>query len=166
MYCPNCGAESIVGLNYCKHCGGNLSEAAQPVSPPPARNALAAFILAAATVSIVLGGLGIVFSQALALIGPQPPGWVPPVHDAVAVAGMMVLFGSTTIALVTLMLIKLFARVMGFGSGADKPTRRAKTFVPAPNVAQLPAPPIPMRSVTEHTTRNFEPSVYQQDASE
>jgi hypothetical protein len=166
MYCPNCGAESTFGLNYCKHCGGNLFEATQPVSPPPARNALAAFILAAATVGIVLGGLGIVFSEALSLIGPQPPGLVPPVHDAVAVAGMMVLFGTTTIALVTLMLIKLFTRVMGFGPAEDRPTRRAKTFVPGQNVAQLQPPPIPMRSVTEHTTRNFEPRVYQRDTSE
>jgi len=133
---------------------------------PPARNALAAFILAAATVGLVLGGLGIVFTQALTLIGPQPPGWAPPVHDAVAVAGMMVIFGSTTIGLVTLMLIKLFTRVMGFGSSSDRPSRRAKTFVPPKNVAQLQPPPIPMRSVTEHTTRNFEPRVYQRDTSE
>jgi hypothetical protein len=166
MYCPNCGTESTFGLNYCKHCGGNLSDTAQPVPAPPARNTLAAFILAAATVGIVLGGLGIVFTQALALVGPQPPGWAPPVHDAVAVAGIMVLLGTTTIALVTMMLIKLFARVMGFTSAADKPTRRAQTFVPAHNVGQLPAPPIPMRSVTEHTTRNFEPSVYRRDTSE
>ena len=120
MYCPNCGAESTFGLNYCKHCGGNLSDAAQQ-APPPARNVLAALILAAATLGIVLGGLGIVFSSALSLIGPQPPGYAAPVQDSVAVAGMMVLFGSATIGIVSLMLIKLFSRMMGFGSSADGP---------------------------------------------
>ncbi len=166
MYCPNCGAESTFGLNYCKHCGGNLSDTTQAAAPPPAKNILAALILAAATVAIVLGGLGIVFTHALSVIGPQPPGFSPPVHDAVVVAGMMVLFGSAAIVFSTLMLIKLFSRVMGFGSVSDKPARTAKTFQPGQRLPQIPAPPIAMQSVTEHTTRNFEPSVYQRDTSE
>jgi hypothetical protein len=166
MYCPNCGTESILGLNYCKHCGGNLSETTQSTSPPVTRNVLAALILAAATVAIVLGGLAIVFTYTLSLIGPQPPGFTPPVHDAVAVAGMMVLFGSAAIVFSTLMLIKLFSRVMGFDSVTDKTTRRSKTVLPGPKVAQIPAPPIAMQSVTEHTTRNFEPRVYERATRE
>jgi hypothetical protein len=166
MYCPNCGAESTFGLNYCKHCGGNLTDATQSSAAPPARNIVAALILAAATLGIVLGGLAIVFTFTLSLIGPQPPGFAPPVHDAIAVAGMMVLFGSAAIVFSTLMLIKLFSRVMGFDSVTDKTARRWKTFLSGPNVAQIPAPPIAMQSVTEHTTRNFEPRVYQRDTHE
>lgn len=164
MYCPNCGAESTFGLNYCKHCGGSLSDAPQQ-APPPARNVLPALILAAATLGIVLGGLGIVFSSALSLIGPQPPGYAP-LQNAVAVAGMMVLFGSATVGLVSLMLIKLFSRMMGFGSAADKPVRPPRTFVPEQRVPQIQAPPISMQSVTEHTTRNFEPRVRRRDTNE
>lgn len=164
MYCPNCGMESTFGLNYCKHCGGNLSEAQS--AAPPTRNTSAALILAAATVAIVLGGLGIVFSGALSLIGPQPTGFVPPVHDAVVVAGMMVIFGSATIGLVSLMLIKLFSRMMGLAAAPDKSARPAKAFVPQQRMSQIPPLPIAMQSVTEHTTRNFEPRVYQRDTSE
>jgi hypothetical protein len=166
MYCPNCGAESTFGLNYCKHCGGNLSETTQSISPPAPRNVLAAVVLAAATVAIVLGGLAIVFTHALSLIGPQPPGFTTPAHDAVVVAGMMVLFGSAAIVFSSLMLIKLFSRVMGFGSVPDKPARTQRTFQPGQKLSQIPAPPIAMQSVTEHTTRNFEPRVYQRDTSE
>lgn len=166
MYCPNCGAESTSGLNYCKRCGGNLSETTQPAPSPPARNVLAALILAAATVGIVLGGLGIMFTHALALVGPQPPGYSPPVHDAEVIAGMMVLFGSAAIVLSTLMLIKLFSRVMGFSSGTEKPPRSARAFVPEQRAAQIPAQPISMQSVTEHTTRNFEPRMHQRDTRE
>jgi hypothetical protein len=165
MYCPKCGAESTFGLNYCKHCGGNLFDTTQSAAPP-AKNILAALILAAATVAIVLGGLGIVFSEALSLIGPQPTGFVPPVHDSVVVAGMMVIFGSATIGLVSLMLIKLFSRMMGYSSVSDKPSRPARTFVPEQRVPQIPAPPIAVQSVTEHTTRNFEPRAYQRNTSE
>lgn len=163
MYCPNCGAESTFGLNYCKHCGGSLSDAPQQ-APPPARNVLAALILAAATLGIVLGGLGIVFSAALSLIGPQPPGYAP-LQNSAAIAGMMVLFGSATVGLVSLMLIKLFSRMMGFGSAADKPVRQPRTFVPEQRVPQIQAP-ISMQSVTEHTTRNFEPRVRRRDTNE
>jgi hypothetical protein len=165
MYCPNCGAESTFGLNYCKHCGGNLVEGQQQ-SAPPARNVFAALILALATTGIVLGGLAIVFSFALDLIGPQPPGIAPPVHDAVVVAGMMVLFGSAAVILSTFLLIKLFARVMGFSSVTERPGGRAKALPVGQRVAQIPAPPASMHSVTEHTTRNFEPRVYQRDTSE
>lgn len=165
MYCPNCGAESTFGLNYCKRCGGNLSDTTQPAAPPT-KNILAALILAAATVAIVLGGLGIVFNETLSLIGPQVPGFAPPVHDAVAVAGMMVIFGSLTVGLVALMLIKLFSRVMGFGSETGKHAPQVKAFTPQQHPAQISAPPIAVQSVTEHTTRNFEPRVYQRDTRE
>jgi hypothetical protein len=133
---------------------------------PAARNTLAALILAAATVAIVLGGLGIVFTHALSVIGPQPPGFSAPVHDAAVVAGMMVLFGSAAILFSTFMLIKLFSRVMGFGSVSEKPARTAKAFQPALRPPQISGPPIGMQSVTEHTTRNFDPRVYHRDASE
>jgi hypothetical protein len=166
MYCPNCGAESTLGLNYCKHCGGNLAEGTAQQPATPARNIFAALILAAATTGIVLGGLAIVFSFALDLIGPQPPGYAPPVHDAIVVAGMMVMFGSAAIILATFLLIKLFVRVMGFSSIPERSGGRAKALPVAQRVSQISAPPASMQSVTEHTTRNFEPRVYQRDTSE
>lgn len=138
MYCPNCGMESTFGLNYCKHCGGNLSEAQS--AAPPTRNTSAALILAAATVAIVLGGLGIVFSGALSLIGPQPTGFVPPVHDAVVVAGMMVIFGSATIGLVSLMLIKVVFAHDGLSCGSRQISSAGQGFrTSAENVADTAA---------------------------
>jgi hypothetical protein len=165
MYCPSCGAESTFGLNYCKHCGGNLSEPSQ-TAQPPTRNTLAAFILAAATVAIVLGGLAIVFTQTLALVGPQPPGYTQPVSDSMTIGGMMVFFGSSAIVLVSLMLIKLFSRVMGYGFAVEKPSRRVASIPPQQRSPQIQAPPIVVSSVTEHTTRNFDPRVFQRDTSE
>ena len=166
MYCPNCGAEATFGLNYCKHCGGNLSETVQTTAPPANRNTVAALILAASTVAIVLGGLGIVFTHTLGLVGPQPPGFSQPVSDSMTIAGLMVLCGSSAIVLVSLMLIRLFSRVMGFGSEAGKQVQGARNFTPQQRIPQIPAPPSVVSSVTEHTTRNFEPRVFQRDTSE
>ncbi len=161
MYCPNCGAEATLGFKYCKRCGGNLTETAQmsmPVAPPP-RNTFAALFLAIAIIAITLGGLGIVFTHVLDLIGPSPPGFSAPVHDAVVVAGLMVMFGTVTIGLVIFLLVKLFTRVMGLApvSAQDK-----KHAVNDYRPAQLATPPAVISSVTEHTTRTFRPPVYEE----
>ena len=166
MYCPNCGVQSTFGLLYCKHCGSNLSEEAQLSSPPASRNTMAALILALATVAIMLGGLGIVFTNALALVGSQAPGLSQPAAGAVRVGAIMVIFGSSAIVLVALMLIQLFSRVMGFGSAAEKPSGSAKRSRLRQEIPQILAPPIVVSSVTEHTTRNFEPRMYQNDTRE
>ena len=74
----------------------------------------------------------------------------------------MVLFGSSRVVLVALMLIQLFSRMMGFGSPNEKSPRRTKGVVS--QRPQIPAPPIVVSSVTEHTTRNFTPPrAYQRD---
>jgi hypothetical protein len=162
MYCPNCGAESTVGFKYCKRCGGNLTETAQAGAPvvQSAKSTVAAMVLAVATVAIALGGLGITFTHALSLIGPSPPGYSAPVQDASVIAGMVVAFGSATVAFIAFLLIGLFSRVMGLPSASEP---RPKIKKPAANEykpAQLPSPPPSVASVTEHTTRTFRPPVY------
>ena len=165
MFCPNCGAESTLGLNYCKHCGSNLSDTTQP-GEHGSRNVLAALILAGATVALVLGGLAIVLNHALMILSPEPTGNGLSSKDATATAGMIVCFGSAAIVLTTLMLIRLFSRVMGFGSVSGKPARTVATPQSAPRASQIPAPPIVIPSVTEHTTRNFEPRIRRRGTSE
>jgi len=166
MYCPNCGSESTFGLNYCKHCGGNLSESSQAAAPPAARNTPAAVILAIATLGLVRGGLGIVFGSALTLVGSQPEGFSAPAAGVEKVGMMMVVFGCSAVVLVALMLIRLFYRVMGFGAEPERPKRIAKLLPNRQHAAQIQAPPTVVSSVTEHTTRNFDPRIYQRDTSE
>lgn len=162
MYCPNCGAESPLGFKYCKRCGGNLTETTQTSLPavPPPRNTLAALFLAIATIAITLGGLGIIFTSVLELIGPSPPGFTAPVHDAIAVAGLMVIFGTVTIGLVIFLLAKLFARVMGLAPTHNNAAQGQKNVAGHYQPAQLNPPPAAVSSVTEHTTRTFRHPAY------
>jgi hypothetical protein len=118
---------------------------------------MAAFFLAVATVAITLGGLGIVFTSVLDLVRPAPPGFSQPMHDAAFIAAMMVAFGTVTISLVVFLLVKLFARVMGFAPANNE---SKKPVVSGYQPAQLAAPPAAVSSVTEHTTRTFRPPVY------
>ncbi|HKP85273.1 MAG TPA: hypothetical protein VJZ26_04205 [Blastocatellia bacterium] len=130
-----------------------------PPAPSP-RSTVSTLALAAAMVAITLGGLGIVFTTALSLIAPAPPGFSPPVQDASVVAGMMVAFGSATVAFIAFMLIKVFARIMGLPPAPDSGARLKKPFGYHYRFGQLPSPPEGISSVTEHTTRNFRPPVH------
>ncbi|HEY9232741.1 MAG TPA: hypothetical protein VIS78_11365 [Blastocatellia bacterium] len=146
-------------MRYCKQCGLNLMDGTQPAAPaaPAApKMGVAAWPLALATVAITLGGLGIVFTHAFDLMR-MFPGEVR-TGEATPVAIIMLVFGSLTIFGVVAMLMRLFGnlimpRVHGHAAKGD----RAMSAAP---LVQLPAPPSSVGSVTEHTTRNFEPSVY------
>ncbi|HJQ22661.1 MAG TPA: hypothetical protein VKA60_02015 [Blastocatellia bacterium] len=157
MYCPNCAAEHVYGLRYCKQCGTNLLDGPQPAPPaPPAPKTIAAaWPLALATVAITLGGLGIVFTHAFDLMR-MFPGEVR-TGEATPVAIVMLVFGTLTICGVVAMMMRLFTHLLVPGARAAKGD---KAISAAPPLIQLPGAPSSVGSVTEHTTRNFEPGVY------
>lgn len=164
MYCPVCGAESTQGLNYCKRCGSNLAAPTNPIkqseSRPRVRAAAGApWAMALATVAVTLGGLGIVFSNALYLVRPTFPGSTA-VPGAATIAGLMVLFGSATVFGTVALLIRVFSKLLGLGqeSRDSHQVRSLNTGEHRP--IQLPSPPSGIPSVTEQTTRNFDPALY------
>src|SRR5437763_13136455 len=114
MYCPNCAAAYSYGLRYCKQCGTNLGENTQtstlPQAAPAPKVTGAAWALAMATVAIVLGGLGIVCTNAFDLMRP----WrgENPVGNATPVAIVMLVFGSLTIFGVVALLVRLFGHLI------------------------------------------------------
>ena len=160
MYCPNCAAEHSYGLRYCKQCGMNLMDNSQPAKPaPPAapKVTAAAWVLALATVAITLGGLGIVFTQAFDLMRMSSS--EVRTGEPTPVAIVMLVLGSLTVFGVVAMLMRLFThllvpRLHGQAAKDDKASSAA------PPLTRLPASPSAVGSVTEHTTRNFEPGVY------
>jgi hypothetical protein len=165
MFCPSCGAETAFGLKYCKRCGGNLTDTtylpAHVAGSPPSRFTGPAWAIGLATVAICLGGLGIVFVNAWDLVRPLYPGQTR-AGDPTMVAMTMIIFGSATIFGIIGLLIRLFTRLMGV---EPNPAQQAKTVTPAasgPPRAQLSAPPAPLSSVTEHTTRTFQHPAYEE----
>lgn len=179
MYCSSCGAQATFGLRYCKRCGENLIDTNPLVenAPPsaPSRINGAAWAIALATTAITLGGLGIVFSHVTDIVTPPPWAGGIPRHpgEFIPVAIPMIVFGTTAIFLIVFMLIRLFIRLMNL---PPEPSRSAKDRQPIANqyrpaqmnVApppQIQAPQIAVPSVTEHTTRNFDP-VYSREQNE
>src|SRR5215208_2364567 len=114
MYCPNCGVESSIGLQYCKGCGRSLFNPGQQSEPQPkvVRTNGAAWAVALATIAITLAGLGIVFTSAAELLRPSHWGPVPqPTPEGyIPVAIVMIAFGSATIFSIVFLLIKLFTK--------------------------------------------------------
>ncbi|HKP11703.1 MAG TPA: zinc ribbon domain-containing protein [Blastocatellia bacterium] len=163
MYCPNCAAPHSHGLRYCKQCGTSLldkpqtSALAPPATAPKVTGA--AWALAMATVAIVLGGLGIITSNAFDLMRTFPG--ETRTGNPTPVAIVMLVFGSLTVFGVVFLLMRLFTHLMVTRQhGEASPAGASHTLTAAPPPVQLPAPPSAIGSVTEHTTRNFEPSVY------
>jgi hypothetical protein len=151
MYCPSCGAESSFGLNYCKQCGANL--ASQPGVPEPGINytnftrrlsgmfwAIAVFAMASFT---VLFGVTI----PLTIFGAGKQVIIP-----------MFVFGSAGIGAIAAMLIKQLSRLITMAQEAERSPKagQLKANSSAARAQLHPQPPL-MSSVTEHTTRNFEP---------
>ena len=162
MECPLCGAANTTGLRYCTRCGGSLMQSAPAAGVERVRQtehgwdvekiepagisgrrlagafwAVAVFCMVSLT---VLFGI----SVPLTLFGAPRQVMIP-----------LYVFGSTAVVLIASMLIRQVSRLITLmendsRAAGRKPRREAATPPP------LAAPPSAFRSVTEHTTRNFE----------
>lgn len=140
MYCPTCGAESTQGLNYCKHCGAGLGPTQSSFRPP----SLSSIYWAIAIITVT--GLALLLGTVLGLVGMG-------LNEADTIVPI-ILFGSLLIFGVDAMLIRQLSRLVNMaGRGGASPTKGRALTEQAP--PRLPAPPIGMSSVTEHTTRSF-----------
>lgn len=149
MYCPVCGAESTQGLNYCKRCGAGLGASIPPYEGAPGASGktlgLMTFLLSVVSVTGFIALFATVFN-----LGERQA------FDPRALIAIMA-FGGATVFGVVALFVWLMLRV----STAHRPPAPQKTERPVfrEHVAsQLPPPPISMPSVTENTTRNFDPA--------
>jgi len=150
MYCPVCGAESTQGLNYCKRCGAGLGGSNTSMEPK-ASGRMFGLILPVALVCI--GGFIALFTTVYNL--GERPGF-----DTRALIAIMA-FGGATVVCVVGLLVWLLLRLAGYEPTPryDKTERSlSRDYTPQ----QLPPSPISMPSVTENTTRNFDPARFRE----
>lgn len=157
MYCPNCGDQTTQGLKYCKRCGAGLSTSTNASETQATTGkAMGAMLFLVSLVSIA--GFIALFSTVYSL-GERPN------FDPRTLIAIMAFGGGTVLGVVGL-LVWLLLRFSGHQPAPhyDKSERPlVRDYVPQ----QLPASPSSMPSVTENTTRNFDPAVYRdRDARE
>ena len=151
MYCPACGIESTQGLNYCKQCGNNLLH--PPVSSDQRLNPakLTGMFWAIAVFGFI--SLAIMFGTAIPMVLVS--------EDHKLVMGVIVC-GAAVIMVIAALLIKQLSRLITMMQDSQEPAHKSFSKVSAPEHPQLGAGPRGISSVTEHTTRNFEPMKYRE----
>ena len=158
MYCPSCGSELTSELSYCNRCGANLKPLATQSGASPSKLVGASWAISLAVVLVTLGGFGMIFSLVMALIrtGVNLSG-----------GGMVLLgFGLLIILAVASLLIRQLSRVIDVAQltgGATQSKQPPQPMLSEKPVQQIAAPREPVASVTEHTTRMFEPILKDRD---
>jgi hypothetical protein len=156
MFCPSCGTENSIGLPYCNRCGANLNLNLAPQPEPVMVNITRpTLIIGMVMLFLTLGGFAGLIRGVLRL-APVLQGNDPLI--AVIVLGML------TILTVDIFLALLLSKLIGasLASGTQMQAGQPRTLAANPP-AQLYQQPQQSRlqgvpSVTEHTTRFFEPA--------
>ena len=147
MYCSSCGVAVVHGLTYCNQCGAKLI-GAQTEKATPRDSSIDSLIWA--IVSVFVGGIGVLIGL-LAMMKN-----LLDFHQ-----GLLMFFSLLTFSLITLIeavfVWMLFSRNRAAIRAHEfEPKQRpTKELEVAP--ARMLGDPIPMPSVTEQTTRSFEP---------
>jgi hypothetical protein len=147
MYCSTCGVATVESLSYCNHCGARIIgpgndklTTSRDVKPELLVSAMAGtFILGLLAITVLLG----VMKTALGLESGQ-------------ILGFAALSFLILILLEGVFMLLLFRRNRGTQELAKKESLAGHTTkeLHSPQVEALPEP---LSSVTDHTTRAFEP---------
>jgi len=146
MYCPSCGTEVVLGLNYCNRCGANLSLPSNlPEQPVHSVNLTGPTI--AVSLMVVLGMI-IIFKSITDLANSG-------IHSVALT--FMVIGSLGMLAGVAALVIRQWSHLAGIAKPKERALPRRKSADSEPAPAQLPPQRSePVASVTEHTTRTFE----------
>ena len=147
MYCASCGSELTSELSYCNRCGVNLKPLLNQ-SGQPVRIVGATWAISMAVVFVTLGGFSMIGRLVLALI-----------NNGVNVSGggmILIVFCLLIIFAIAALLVRQLSRVLDVAQLSAGATQ-SKLTLTEKRVQQIAAPREPVSSVTEHTTRIFEP---------
>ena len=146
MYCSSCGVVVAQGLSYCNYCGAKLSgvKGDSVIKSPEVRPESLVWGMVAV---LVFGFVAIVFLiMAMKMVGLD-------VGPILAFTGLSFLIVLLVEAVFTLQLLR---RKRGGGETGDTALSK-KQATKELDAAQSRVLPEPVPSVTEHTTRAFEP---------
>lgn len=160
MYCQTCAAEIQPGLNYCNRCGNVVNASLATKAETPAATLVdlksPVHTLGAAVTLTTLIGITIIFIALDSMAGRALP------VEVMVMMGVAALF---LILVIDVMLIRILSRLVQLPVAApavkDQPKQREARDLSSPQVqTYMPASstdPLPVSSVTDHTTRTFHP---------
>jgi hypothetical protein len=162
MYCQTCGTEIQPGLNYCNRCGAAVNSS--PSSPATRQETALVDITSpvrtlGATITLTtLLGFMILFFSLSGLASAERP--LPQ-----ELLGILSVAGLLMILIIDVMLIRILSRLVQLPVAApalqtqSKRTESRELHTPQAQQTYMPAStdPLPVASVTDHTTRTFHP---------
>jgi hypothetical protein len=149
MYCPSCGTELASELSYCNRCGANVKPISSQSGVPPRKLVGVAWAISIAVALITLGGFGMIFTLVMALIARG---------ISLSSSGMFwISFSLLVILAIDWLLVRQLSRVLDMPQLPADAAQPKKSKLSQEPKRQIDAPPEPVSSVTEHTTRAFEP---------
>ena len=148
MYCSSCGAQSIHGMRYCSRCGADSNPPEKVLSQKPKGLVWIVAFGIAMMMGLPAGGIAMVFERIPALLEKDLPLWFLTV---LAIISLLMMSGATV--LLSRLLSPVFKSYLESGEPANQTTRKPASD-PHP---QIQAPPVAISSVTEETTRSFNP---------
>lgn len=153
MFCPSCGSEVTSELSYCNRCGANLKPLNH--SRQPVKLVGATWAISMAVVLVTLGGFGMMFGLVMALIS----------HGVnLSGGGMLLIVLSLLIILaIASLLVRQLSRVLDLAQLSGSASESKERKLSEQRMPQIGAPRQPVASVTEHTTRIFDPVQHQRD---
>jgi hypothetical protein len=150
MFCPSCGSESTIELNYCNRCGANLSVSlVPPVEAPHISVTKPIMIIGAVMLMFSLGGFAGVLSSAIEVVSKAGGG---------DLSMAIVFFGMATILTVDVLLFCLLLKLINAALSSSKGAIKQQ-LQPQLQMRLTPSTTArlqPGSSVTENTTRFFE----------
>ncbi|HEX8853719.1 MAG TPA: hypothetical protein VF754_09545 [Pyrinomonadaceae bacterium] len=144
MYCSSCGTAVTPGLSYCNRCGAELG--AKERKALKAADAYPESLIWA-LVAVTVGGIGAV----MVLVAVLSKVFGKEIILAITLLSFLLLLSTTA-----MFLWLLLRRVRRADESSDAARRTEQEATPL-GAATARALPEPMPSVTEHTTRTFEP---------
>jgi hypothetical protein len=147
MYCSSCGQETPQELNYCNRCGANLNP---PMAQDKSNTTVAVILLT------LMIGLLTIFGMIAVIEGL---GQLKGNGFSEGIMGMFMIFSFLILGTVDVLLVRQLSHLLGAQrqKGRALPPRQSSTRELA-SPTHAGALPEPLPSVTENTTRLFEPS--------
>jgi len=156
MFCPSCGTELTSELVYCNRCGANLRSRSSQTEASGKMVGMT-WAISSAVVLVALAGFGLIFALAMTLISSG-------INLSDGGIALIVFFLLIVLAIVWL-LTRQLARVLDIAKllGEEPSSTTASPALSERPFPQISAPREPVSSVTENTTRTFEPISKQRD---
>jgi len=150
MFCSSCGTTLAAGLSYCNRCGARTAVATDSTEPEtPREEKLADIVNLLAVIAgvVAIGGLIFVYGLVSSLLSK---GIQPSVIIVFMIFSLAAVFG------ISWLLIRQLTRVLNAYLRAGETAKLRQ--LDEREIPQIEAHREPVSSVTDHTTRAFEPS--------